>query len=100
VESNLQGQVADALEELQASFEGEPGFLAVVSDGEGPVIVVERLWLDQWQLRERPLGIRVAPSCVDSALLASVRRVASDMEVPEGAIVSAGYDALGDHILV
>ena len=99
-QTNLQGQAADALEELQASNEGEPGFLAVVFDGQDLVIVVERALLNDWELRERPPGIRVAPSCVDPALLASVRHVVSGMEGVDGAILSAGYDALDDSIFV
>ena len=100
VASNLKGPVVDALEQLQETYGDDPGFLAVVWDGRRSVIVVTTGQLLAWQARLAPLGIAVARSCVDPALLAIAKAALPGIKVPEGAIASVGYDGLADAISV
>jgi hypothetical protein len=97
---DLGGAAADSLERLQGTYENDPGFLAVVWDGRRGVIVVESAQLIAWQARVAPLGIAVARSCVDPALLATVHAALPRIPVPGGGIISAGYDGLDDAIFV
>jgi hypothetical protein len=98
-ETDLTGAPADALEQLQATYEDDPGFLAVVFDGTKPVVVVESARLAEWQLRLLPSGVAVARSCIDPALLAAVH-AGLPLLPPVGGMVSAGYDGLDDTIFV
>lgn len=99
VMTDLRGAAADALEQAQGNYEQDPGFLAVVFDGTKPVVVVEPARLAEWQVRLAPLGVAVAGSCIDPALLAAVKAVLPLVRPPDG-IVSGGYDALDDAISV
>jgi len=97
--TNLRGGSADALEELQATYASDPGFRAVVFDGAQPIVVVDAATLPDWQLRLGPLGLAVAPSCVDPELLAAVHRVVP-VVAPADRTITAGYNALDDRIFV
>jgi hypothetical protein len=98
--TNLHGEaLVGALEELQATYQADPGFMAVVFDGEQPIIIVEAATLPEWQRRVAPLGLTVAPSCVDPELLAAVHAVLPNVVLPDGS-VSAGHNALKDAIEV
>lgn len=97
VATNLRGAAADTLEQLQGTYEQDPGFLAVVFDGTKPIVIVERAALTGWQLRLAASGMAVAPSCVDPGLLAAVHEVLPTV-APADRIVSAGYNALDDTI--
>jgi hypothetical protein len=99
VGENLVGQPADVLEEVQAGFENEPGFLAVVYDGTRAVIVVDSGLLTDWQALLQATDIGVAPSCINTSLLEGVMAVLQVVR-PRGGGVSAGYDALDDTIKV
>ncbi|MEO5966019.1 MAG: hypothetical protein ABIR11_11185 [Candidatus Limnocylindrales bacterium] len=85
------------LEQLQATYEQDPGFLAVVFDGTKPIVVVDRAALAEWQLRLVPRGVAVASSCIDTRVLAGVLLVLPTVRPPDG-IVSAGYNGLDDSI--
>ncbi|MHB8892496.1 MAG: hypothetical protein ACYC65_10685 [Candidatus Limnocylindrales bacterium] len=98
--TNLRGSAADALEQLQGTYENGPGFLGVVWDGHQGVIVVEAGQLLAWQARMGPLGIAVARSCVDPALLATVKAVLPRISEQQDGIMSAGYNVLDDAISV
>jgi hypothetical protein len=98
--TNLSGAPADSLEQLGATYENDPGFLAVVWDGQRSIVVVETAQLLAWQARLAPLGIVVARSCVDPALLRTVEAALPLVNVPEGVITSVGYDGLADAISV
>lgn len=100
VGTNLQGRDADTLERLGGTYQDEPGVLGVVWDGHQGVVVVEAGKLIAWQARLAPLGIAVARSCVDPTLLATVRAAFGRIPVPEGTMISGGYDALHDAISV
>ena len=95
--TGMRGGLAIALEELQASYVADPGFMAVVFDGSEPIIVVDSATLADWQVRLRPRGLAVAPSCVDTELLAAVHEVLPTVVPPDGS-VSAGYNGLDDSI--
>ncbi len=97
VATNLRGAPADALEQLQGTYEQDPGFLAVVFDGVRPIVVVERRALAAWQLRLAPRGVAVAPSCIDPGVLAAVHAVLPAVASPDRT-VSAGYNGLDDAI--
>ena len=97
VATNLRGAAADALEQLQETYEQDPDFLAVVFDGTKPIVIVEAAALSAWQLRLAGRGITVAPSCVDPGLLAAVHDVLPTVAAPD-VIVSAGYNVLDDAI--
>jgi hypothetical protein len=97
VATNLRGAAADTLEQLQGTYEQDPGFLAVVFDGTKPIVIVERAALAGWQLRLAASGVAVAPSCVDPGLLAAVRAVVPTVAPPDG-ITSVGYNGLDDTI--
>jgi len=100
VQTNLTGGPADALERLGATYQGDPGYLAVVFDGTKAVVIVESDALPAWQARLASSGVAVARSCVDPGLIRAVDQVMSRMAVPSGLIVSGGYDALTDAIMV
>ena len=97
VGTNLTGAPADALEWLQGTYENDAGFLAVVFDGTQPVVIVDSNQLAEWRARLAPSGVAVAPSCVDSTLLAAVHAVLPAVRPPGGGVM-AGYDALDDVI--
>lgn len=97
--SDLDGTSADTVERLQRTFEGRPGFLAVIFDGAMPIVVVEAQRLPEWQSEVGSSGITVAPSCVDPALLAAVLAVVPTLAPPDR-VTSAGYDAIRDAIRV
>ena len=97
VASNLTGRPADVLERLQGTYENDPGFLAVVFDGTKPIVIVDSSVLAEWQDWLAPSGVAVAPSCVDSTLLAAVHAVLPAVRPPGGGVM-AGYDALDDAI--
>lgn len=99
VATNLRGAPADALERLQGTYGNDPGFLAVVFDGVKPIVVVDLSMLAEWQERLAPTGVAVAPSCVDSALLAAVHAVLPAVRPPGGGVL-AGYFGLDDAIEV
>ena len=88
----------DVMERLQATYEGDPGFLAVVWDNRQPVIVVARSELAAWQAELAPLKTAVAPSCVDQTLLALVHQALPRM--PNQGVMSGGYNAVDDAIFV
>lgn len=96
----VEGAAADELEALQAAHESERGFLAVVHDGRGAVIVVEGEALPAWQARLIGSGFRVAPSCIQPALLAAVHAALPHLKPPQAGFVSARYDALADALVV
>jgi hypothetical protein len=96
--TGLDGTAADELERLQAKYEGMAGFLAVINDGDGPVLIVEPSGLPSWTPAEP--GVRIAPSCVDSELEIAIQRVVPALRPPGNTIVSAGYDAIVDAIVV
>jgi hypothetical protein len=100
VATNLRGAPADALEQLQGTYEQDPGFLAVVFDGTKPIVIVEAARLAEWQLRLAPHGVAAARSCVDPALLAAVHAVLPMVRPQAGMIITAGYDGLDDSIFV
>jgi hypothetical protein len=89
---------AGVMERLQATYEGDPGFLAVVWDNRQPVIVVARGDLAAWQAQLAPLKTAVAPSCVDQTLFALVHEVLPRM--PNQGVISGGYNAVDDAIFV
>jgi hypothetical protein len=92
------GQAADAVEAIQARFESEPGFMAVVHDGTEPIVVVDAAHFAEWRSRLAP--IRVAASCVDPGLIAAVLLALPRIATSTNGGVSGGYDALDDAILV
>lgn len=95
IDMNLSGAAARIVEDLQAQFERDPGFLAVVFDGAEPVVIVDRNQLAAWRAR---LGaIAAAPSCVDVSLLEEVKAVLPSV-ANGGGIASAGYNAETDSI--
>lgn len=96
----VDGGAADALEDLQGTYENEPGFLGVVHDGVKPVVVVDAGRLAEWRARVAPRGIAIAPSCVDTRLLAAVLAALPRIDTPENRAISAGYDVLDDAITV
>jgi len=98
--TDLTGAIADRLESLGASFEGQQGFLAVVYDGRRPVVIVAPAALGSWRSRLATEDIGVAPSCVDADLLATVLVAVPRVEHPTASITSAGYDAIRDAIFV
>lgn len=100
VGNDLVGAAADALEQLQGTYEEDPGFLGVVWDGHRGVIVIESSQLLAWHARMQPLGIAVAPSCVDPEILATVQAVLPRVSEQQDGFTSAGYDALDDAITV
>ena len=100
VETNLTGGPADALERLGATYQGDPGYLAVVFDGRNAVVIVESDMLPAWQARLAPGGIAVARSCVQPGLVRAVEQAMSRVVVPKGMIVSSGYDGLADAVRV
>jgi hypothetical protein len=100
VESNLTGAPADALERLGAMYQDDPGYLAVVFDGTKVAVIVESDMLSVWQARRAPSGVAVARSCVDPGLIRAVDQAMSKVAAPPGMIVSSGYDALADAIMV
>jgi hypothetical protein len=91
--------MAEALQELQATYEESPGFMAVVHDGASPIIVVDRALLPQWHAQMAPRGVRVAPSCVDARLVDAVLAALPKIDSTGGAS-STGYDAIRDAIIV
>jgi hypothetical protein len=95
--TNLDGPAAHALEQLQTTYERQPGFLAVVFDGQEPTLVVDARLLPVWQLKLGPKGVAVAPSCIDTTVLAAVK-AALPAVAPSDGVVSVGYDALSDAI--
>ena len=97
--TGLTGEAADAVEELGGTVSDKPGYLAVVFDGSKPIVIVEAARLPGWQNELGPLGIAVAPSCIDPDLLAAVRAVLPTLVAGDW-IVGAGYDALADRISV
>lgn len=99
VGTNLTGAPADALEQLQGTYENDPGFLAVVFDGVKPIVVVDPSMLAEWQDWLAPSGVAVAPSCIDLALLAAVHAVLPAVRPPGGSVM-AGYNGLDDVIEV
>jgi hypothetical protein len=96
----VDGLAADELEMLQGRFEGMPGFLGVVNDGHGSVIVVDVAMLLGWQQRMSGSGVSVARSCIDPSLLRTVKASLGVIKPRQGGIVAAGYDALKDTITV
>lgn len=96
----VDGAAADTLEELQGTYQNDPGFLGVVHDGRKAVIVVESGRLLEWHARMAPLGVAVAMSCVDPGLLASVQAALPLISEREEGVMSAGYDVLDDAITV
>jgi hypothetical protein len=90
----------DLLEGLQTTYEGDPGFLAVVWDGTRAVIVVETGWLPAWQTRLGPLRIAVAPSCINPALLAAIHTALPRIAAHSGGGIMAGYNVVDDAINV
>lgn len=99
VAENLRGAPADALEQLQTTYENEPGFFAVVLNGTNSIVVVDSRLLAEWLDRLAPSGVAVAPSCVDTALLAAVHAVLPAVRPPGGGVL-AGYNGLDDAIEV
>lgn len=100
VNREVNGIAADQLEELQATFGREPGFLAVVNAAGQSVIVVEAGALPEWQNGLAGTGTRVAPSCIDPRLLRAVQGAVGRIQPAPGRFVGAGYDAFEDAINV
>jgi len=100
VETNLSGGPADALERLGSTYQNDAGFRAVVFDGARVIVVVEPDALPDWQARLAPGGVAVARSCVAPGLIDVVDRAMARMVGPSGLIVSWGYDALKDAVMV
>lgn len=96
---NLKGAAADTLEQLQATYEGMPGFRAVVFDGTKAIVVVDAASMPGWLAELTPKGIAVAPSCVDPVLLDAVMAAVPALTQPDGGS-TAGYNALDDTIEV
>jgi hypothetical protein len=96
----VDGAAADAVEALQGAYEKGFGFMSVVHDGVGPVIVVDRAVLREWRAEMAPHSVAVAASCVDSRLVAAVLAALPRAERPMSGASSAGYDALDDAIVV
>lgn len=90
----------DTFEAIWAWAENVPGFLAVVDDGSGPVVVVERQSLNAWIARLAGNEIRAAPSCVPAGLLEAVQAALGGIELGEGGFSSAGYDVFADAVAV
>ena len=100
VEPVASGAAADRLEELQATYEGQPGFLAVVVTDSAPTIVVEAGRLAAWRSSLADTDVDVAPSCIQPDMLRALQIAAPQIAGEPGAIVSIGYDALDDAIRV
>jgi hypothetical protein len=100
VATNLDGAPADSLEQLQGTYENDQGFLALVWDGRKSIVIVETAQLLAWQTRLAPLRIAVARSCINPALLATVKAALARIKVPEGQSTGSGYDGLADAIFV
>jgi hypothetical protein len=98
--SPVDGAAANVLEQLQGTYENEPGFLAVVNDGAKAIVVVDARMVDEWRTRMAPHDVAVAPSCIDPRLLAAVLAALPGIDRPPNATTSAGYDALEDAIVV
>ena len=64
------------------------------------VVIVRSDMLPAWQARLAPTGVAVARSCVDPGLIGAVEQAMSKVVAPTGMIVSSGYDALADAIMV
>ena len=101
---NLTGtQLAADVDEavrLQTTYENDAGFLAVVWDARGNVVVVDRTQLGGWQERLGPMNVAVAPSCIDSELLGLIYAALPRMHSDGGGSFGAGYDAVDDTIFV
>lgn len=69
-------------------------------DGATPVLVVDIGRLGEWQARLAQNGIPVAPSCVDTRLLAAVHAVLPQIARLQGGGMLAAYNALDDAIVV
>jgi hypothetical protein len=96
--TGLDGAAADELERLQAKYEGMPGFLAAIDDGQGPVLILDSSGRPSWTPTEP--GVRIARSCVDAELERTIQDVVPALRPPGNTIVSAGYDAIVDAIVV
>lgn len=97
---NMGGGVADQVEALQTAHQDEPGFRAVVNDGERAVIVVDAAALADSTARMAGTGVGVAPSCVDARLRPVVEASMAQIELPPDGILSVGYNGLDDVIEV
>lgn len=95
-----QGDAGDVLERIQAAGELAPGFLAVVHDGDGPIVVVERPFLEEWVARTAGWGVRAAPSCVPHEILTTTTVALTQIRLGPGEMTSAGYDAISDAMVV
>lgn len=99
VMTNLTGAVATRLEQLQSTYEGAPGFEAVVFDGRQSIVVVDADALPLWQQHLAGLDLAVAPSCVDKRLTVAVRDLLPAL-APRDGIASVGYNGLEDAVEV
>lgn len=98
--TNLSGQVADLLEELQGKYEDADGFRAVVYDGTRAAIEVAPETLDRWQGDLAGSDVAVVASCVPTSLIDAARKVVDSMDVGSTGFSSVGYDSSLDAVTV
>jgi len=98
--TNLTGKTSDAVEQAQWKYQDTAGFRAAIYDGMGVVIVVDQSSASDWAARLQGTGLRIAASCVDTALVAAADATASGTKVAAGDYIAAGYDGLHDAVIV